>query len=117
MSISLGQKYSDYLAEKFDTYVFESENAFITYKTQGEIVFIDILHVDKDHRQEGEGTKIWEEFKKSLPETVTTCVAEIETSSHNPEIPVVAFIKRGFKILGLEGSKIKIYNKFRGEEK
>lgn len=113
----LGQKYTEYLAEKFDTHIHETEHAFIAYKKFDEHVFIDILHVDKEHRREGEGTRIWESFKEILPPDVHTCVAEIDIMSHNPETPLVAFIKRGFKVLALEGSKIKIYNKFRESEK
>jgi len=118
MSKSLGDKYTEYLLEKFNTLVHESDNAFITYQFIGDdTVSIDLLHVDKEHRKTGEGTKIWEEFKACMPEKVHTCVAEIETHSNVPEVPLLAFIKRGFKILNLEGSKIIIYNKFRGEKK
>lgn len=115
---SLGQKYTEYLKEKFNTHVFESEHAFIAYQFIGEnLVYIDVLHVDGEHRRSGEGTKIWEAFKESLPENIDICTAEIETLSNGPEVALMAFIKRGFKVLGLEGSKIKIYNKFRGEAK
>ena len=114
----LGTKYAEYLSEKFNTYIHESEHAFIAYQYIGEnIVQIDVLHVDKEHRENGEGTSIWESFKKILPEKVDTCIAEIETLSNNPEIPLVAFIKRGFKVLSLDGSKIRIYNKFKGAVK
>lgn len=113
--MDLGQKYKAYLEEKHDTKVLETSNAFMTYQLAGDTVTIDILYVDKAARKSGEGTAIWEVLKEMLPENVHTCFAEIDIFTHSPEVPLVAFIKRGFKILKLDGSKIVIYNKFRGE--
>jgi GNAT superfamily N-acetyltransferase len=116
--MNLGDRYRGYLLEKFNMHVFESDHGFIAYRLYGDkFVEIDILFIDKDCRKQGEGTAIWEEFKKTLPENVSVCTAEIDTLSNGPEGALVAFIKRGFKILNLEGSKIRIYNNFRGEEK
>jgi GNAT superfamily N-acetyltransferase len=98
------QRYANYIKEKCDAELIETDSGFITYSVNGDTVHVHDAYVDADKRRQGASKDlVGRIIELEKPKRLTSC---LQLSANNVNETLITQLCFGFRLIGANDKEL-----------